>query len=388
MQREHGPENLLAHRAVHRILDLNQGGVDEIAVGIVALTAEQDLDFRIAFRLFDVLLDLVECFAVDHRAHEIPKIGGIADLHIRQQAEHTLAQLGPERFRHIGTGCGAALLTLVLKRTAHDSRSQRVHVRAWVRENEVLPAGLADEPRIVCVAGEIRGHLLPQRLKDFGRSGKMDSPELPVGQQSLADDRGGTGHKVDHSRRQPSLLQQSQHEVVRVGRRRRGLPHDCAPHERRRGREVAANRRKVERCDGVDESFCVVRIEAPEVGQLAGRIDLCLESRLALAQHRRCVEHRAPARRKQVGRFEEDGGPVDQRPVRPVAPRFPGCLDRGGDFFRAGLVHLGEHMAMAVRHHRVDGLAGTDFLAADDDRDLDLAAAEILEGLLQLAALT
>ena len=43
---------------------------------------------------------------------------------------------------------------------------------------------------------------------------------------------------------------------------------------------------------------------------------------------------------------------------------------------------------MAVRHHRIDGLAGTDFLAADDDGDLDLAAAEILEGLLQLAALT
>jgi len=44
-------------------------------------------------------------------------------------------------------------------------------------------------------------------------------------------------------------------------------------------------------------------------------------------------------------------------------------------------------MPMAVRHHRVDGLAGSDFLAANDDRDLDLTAAQVLEGLLELSPL-
>jgi len=41
---------------------------------------------------------------------------------------------------------------------------------------------------------------------------------------------------------------------------------------------------------------------------------------------------------------------------------------------------------MAVRHHRIDGLAGSDFFAANDDRDLDLTAAQVLEGFFELAA--
>ncbi len=131
----------------------------------------------------------------------------------------------------------------------------------------------------------------------------------------------------------------------------------------------------------------VVDIEAPEVDQLARRIDLGLERRLALPEHRGGVEHGAPTRREQVCCLEEDGGAIGQAPARPIAPRVPGRFDRGSDLFRAGLMHLGEHVPVTMRHHGIDGLAGSDFLAANDDGDLDLAAAQVFERLLELGAL-
>ena len=70
-----------------------------------------------------------------------------------------------------------------------------------MREDEVLPARLADEARIVGVAGEIRRDRLPQRLENFRRPGEMDSAQMAVGQQPLADDRRGTGHEVDDAGR-------------------------------------------------------------------------------------------------------------------------------------------------------------------------------------------
>ncbi len=50
-------------------------------------------------------------------------------------------------------------------------------------------------------------------------------------------------------------------------------------------------------------------------------------------------------------------------------------------------MHFREHVPVTMRHHGIDGLAGAYFLAADDDGNLDLAAAEVFQGLLQLGAL-
>src|SRR4051812_17480976 len=48
---------------------------------------------------------------------------------------------------------------------------------------------------------------------------------------------------------------------------------------------------------------------------------------------------------------------------------------------------FGEHVTMTMRHHRIDRLSGPDLLPADDDGDFDLPAAQIFDGVLQLAAL-
>ena len=128
-------------------------------------------------------------------------------------------------------------------------------------------------------------------------------------------------------------------------------------------------------------------IEAPEVDQFTRRINLGLERCFALAEHRRRVHHRAPTRGQQVRGLEENGGAVGETPVRPVTPSVARRCDGARDFFGAGLMHLGQHVAMAVRHHCVDRLSGSDLLAAHDDGDLDLPAAQVLEGLFELTAL-
>src|SRR5437867_12538144 len=133
--------------------------------------------------------------------------------------------------------------------------------------------------------------------------------------------------------------------------------------------------------------FGVMSIEPPEVDYLTRRVDLRLERRFALAEHRGPVDHGAPARRKEVGGFEKDCGPIGQAPTRPVAPRLARRFHRGCDFLRTSLMDFGEHMLVTVRHHRVDRLAGPDFLAADDDGDLDLTAAQVLERQFELVAL-
>ena len=135
------------------------------------------------------------------------------------------------------------------------------------------------------------------------------------------------------------------HHVVRAQHRaRRRLPDRHAAHEHGRRGQVAADRREVERRDRVDEPLerpvlelvpdagavdrllavellRVADVEAPEVDQLAGRVDLRLKRRLRLPQHRRRVDRGAPGRGEQLGRLQEDRRAILERPVRPLAPR-------------------------------------------------------------------
>src|SRR2546423_10060859 len=114
--------------------------MDEIAIRIVTLAAEQDFGFRIVLRAVDIALDLVERLLVDDGAHEVAEVRGIADTHICQYAEDALANLGPQRFRYISARCGAALLTLIFVGAADDARRERVHIGARMRQNEILAA--------------------------------------------------------------------------------------------------------------------------------------------------------------------------------------------------------------------------------------------------------
>jgi len=94
-----------------------------------------------------------------------------------------------------------------------------------------------------------------------------------------------------------------------------------------------------------------VRVESPEVDQLACRIDLGLECRLRLAEHRGGVERCSPGRREELRGLEEYSGPILPRPVRPVVRRFLGGANSLVDVFFSSAMPLGEHVLVVVWHH-------------------------------------
>ncbi len=202
---------------------------------------------------------------------------------------------------------------------------------------------------------------LPHPLEDGGRAGEVDAGEVGVREHRVADLAARAEHHVDDARRQPRLLVDLHQEVGRVDGRRGRLEDDGVSHQRRRRRQVPGDRREVERRDGEDEALeravldpvpdarrgdrllahqpvHVGDVVAPEVGQLAGRVDLGLERGLRLAEHRGGVHRVAPRPGEQLGRPQEDrtrapptraptirGGPRRRRrsPARPP-PRRPG----------------------------------------------------------------
>src|SRR4029079_33782 len=124
------------------------------------------------------------------------------------------------------------------------------------------------------------------------------------------------------------------HEEVRAdGRGRGGLPDDGVAPKRGRGGEVPGDCREVERRDTEHEALerplleavpdtgrgdrlllvdagHVLDVEAPEVDELAGGVDLRLVCVLRLAEHGGRVQRLPPRSGEKLGRSEEDGGAV------------------------------------------------------------------------------
>ena len=198
---------------------------------------------------------------------------------------------------------------------------------------------------------------------------------------------------------------------MRAEHRRRGrLPDHRAAHQSRRGGQVPADRGEVERRYRVDETFespvlelvphrvvgdwllavqllGEVRVEPPEVDQLARRVDLRLEYRLRLPEHRRGIERGAPGGGEQLGRLEEDRGALLPRPASPFALRLDGLLDGQIHLGRARRVVVGQHVVVPVRHRRGRSLARADLTPSDDEGDVDPLARHLLEARLDLGAL-
>ena len=200
-------------------------------------------------------------------------------------------------------------------------------------------------------------------------------------------------HQVDDAVGQAGLLEQLHEVVGGEGGGFGALPDHGVAHEGGRGRQVARDRGEVEgrnreheafewpvlhavpnagrrhRLLGVDPRH-VLDVEAQEVGQLADGVDLRLVDRLGLAEHGGRVEHVAPRPGEQVGRPQEDPGAVGPGRGRP----FPPGLERGADGLpdlgRPRQVHVAQHVAVQVRHHRRRQIAGAQLLAGHHRGDL------------------
>ena len=201
--------------------------------------------------------------------------------------------------------------------------------------------------------------------------------------------------EVDDARRQACGLQHLERVITAQNRARCGLPDDGIPHQRWRGGQVAADSGEVERRDRVDESFerailhlvpdarpanrllavqflREVRVEPPEVDHLRRRVDLGLKGRLRLPEHRRRVEGGAPCRRQQLGGAQQHRSAILPRPASPLASRLGCGRDRLLHLLGSGQVVIGEHVLVVVRHDRLRRSACAHFLAANDERNVEL----------------
>ncbi len=224
-------------------------------------------------------------------------------------------------------------------------------------------------------------------------------------------DRGRVaGNHIDDAGRHAGRLIELHQVVGREHRARRGLPDDGVAHQRRRGRQVRGNRCEIERRDRVDESFeaaifqliphrvvaerlltkkllAVVDVEAPEVDDLARRVDLRLKDRLRLPEHRRGVDGVAPRGCQELRRLQQDRGTVVERPACPFFLRRACRGNRVRDVRFRRLVKAAEHVLVVVRHHDLATGARLDFFAADEQRNLDDFARHLRETRLDRGAL-
>ena len=269
-------------------------------------------------------------------------------------------------------GCpGARLSQLEL------AQPDPVREGAGVREDEILPARLPDDARVVPVTPNVRPDLFPDPLKDVRRPREMKAGEIGLFETGIHDGGAVPVNEVDHARREPGLLEELHREMGSEGLRLRGLPDDDIAQERADTRQISGDRRKVERRDRVDEALqrTVVRavphargadrllgqdlpgeldVEPPEVDQLARAVDLGLVGGLRLPEHGRGVERLPP------GAGEEFRGSLkdaDPRRKRHRGPPGGGGTGSGGSGNGAGGRFLGcgrgaDSGVPAIRHRR------------------------------------
>ena len=234
----------------------------------------------------------------------------------------------------------------------------------------------------------------------------MHAGKVRAGQRGVADVTAGTGHEVDHARRQAGFLEDLHEQPWRVDQRRSGLPEHGIAHDGRRGRQVAGDGREIEGRYREHETFQrpvlnvvpdarrgfglllvdllgVGRVETQEVDQFAGRVDLGLEHGLAAVQHGAGVHQGAVFHGQQIGRLQENGHPLFPAEGLPVRLRGHGCVDGFLHLFRTGLVVGREHVPVVVGHDALAEPAGLDPLAANDQRNLDLLRCNFGQGRFQ-----
>ncbi len=74
VDREHRAEDLLLHELEVRVLGDDDGGLDEVALGVVVVAAGDDLGVAGLLGVVDVVADVVERGLVDDGAHEVAEV--------------------------------------------------------------------------------------------------------------------------------------------------------------------------------------------------------------------------------------------------------------------------------------------------------------------------
>ena len=115
----------------------------------------------------------------------------------------------------------------------------------------------------------------------------------------------------------------------------------------------------------------IMYIVAEEINGLAGGVNFSLIDVLALAQHTSGIHYGAVLRGEQFSHLQHDGGTCGPRRTAPLLPSFHCSLDGELHFLLAHFMISSEDMFVVVRAGHSTGVSGADFLATDDDGDID-----------------
>src|SRR4029077_7797251 len=124
-------------------------------------------------RLVDRLALSLQRVRVDDGPHEVGEVADVAHLQLLDLVGEPVAQCRPEVRGGVDPRGGRAFLSLVFERAADDRGRDGVDVGGGVGDDEVLPTGLADDPRGVAVLTDLRADRLPHRVEDARRAGDV-----------------------------------------------------------------------------------------------------------------------------------------------------------------------------------------------------------------------
>ena len=128
-------------------------------------------------------------------------------------------------------------------------------------------------------------------------------------------------------------------------------------------------------------------VVAEEVYGFAGTVNLGLVDVLALAQHAGCIEDGTILGGKQFRAFEDDGRACGPRGLGPNLVGLHCGINCHLDFLLAYFVESCEDMLVVMGADHLAGISRTDFLAADDDGDVQHGVVLALQFFIQCDAL-
>ena len=204
--------------------------------------------------------------AIDQRAHQRPRVEGIADTHLCVGLGQSLFKLVHPRHMDEDPPRAGAALARGADGAEHDRRNGEVQVGRLVDDHCVVTAQLQEALTQSC------GDAFCDPAADGRRSGERHQPDAPVVDKALGKVRVGGDEQLEDPRK-AMTLEDAVHQVLdRDGTQRcpRGrLPH---AHVAANGREKGIPRphcdRKIEGADDSDDSERMPLLVHPMLGTL------------------------------------------------------------------------------------------------------------------------
>jgi hypothetical protein len=340
------------------------GRVDIVALGRVVLATNDKLEVLVALGLIDSARELLEGSLVDDGTHEVEVLGGVANLDGLNLSDELLLELGPHGLRDVESGGGTTLLALELESTTDGLLDSIVNLSGRVNQVEVLATSLTNDTGVTSVSAlsDTLADSAVELTENAGAASVVEGSKLLVLEDNLGDVDRVTRDELDNVLGETGLNQDLVDEPVGGNGEVTGLPDNDVTEKSRGTRQVTSNGSEVERADSVDETLestvletvpdtrrvvlgldavellSVVNVEAEEISQLSGSIDLSLPSVLALAEHGSGHDVVTVLGVDQVGSREEDGSTVGEGKSLPGGLGGQSSVNGGRDIGRGGSV--------------------------------------------------